>query len=117
MRVIARSTLSKFVETLAGRKDKAAVKAALNAWFFEVRRANWRTSQEVKRAYASASVVDAERVVFNIKGNNYRLVVAIHYKLQTVFVKWIGSHKKYDRIDVRTVEYGDQAYQKRSGSR
>jgi mRNA interferase HigB len=117
MRVIARSTLSKFVEALTGHKDKAAVKAALDAWFFEVRRASWRNSQEVKRAYASASIVDAERVVFNIKGNSYRLVVAIHYELETVFVKWIGSHKEYDKIDVGAVEYGDQAYQKRPGSR
>ena len=88
-----------------------------NAWFFEVKRANWRSSQDVKRAYASASIIDAERAVFNIKGNSYRLVVSINYELQTVFIKWVGSHKEYDTIDVRTVEYGNQAYQKRPGPR
>lgn len=113
MRVIARSTLSRFVATLTGRKDKEAVKAALHAWFYEVEHANWRSPADVKRAYATASVIDAERVVFNIKGNSYRLVAAIDYPRRAVFVKWLGSHKEYDKIDVRTVQYGDQAYQKR----
>jgi mRNA interferase HigB len=112
MRVIARSTLSRFVGTLRGHRDRAAVKAALDAWFHEVLRARWRSSRDVKKAYASASVIDAERVVFNIKGNSYRLVAAIDYQRQTVFIKWLGSHGDYDRIDVRTVKYGDQAYQK-----
>jgi mRNA interferase HigB len=110
MRVIARSTLSRFVETLRGQKDRTAVKAALDAWFYEVEHANWRGPADVKRAYANASVIDADRVVFNIKGNSYRLVAAIDYPRRAVFVKWLGSH---DKIDVRTVQYGDQAYQKR----
>jgi len=114
MRVIARSTLSRFVATLAGRKDKAAVKAALDAWFYEVEHANWRSPADVKESYASASVIDANRVVFNIKGNSYRLVAAIDYSRRAVFVKWLGLHKEYDKIDVKTVQYGDQAYQKRS---
>ena len=116
MRVIARSTLSKFIGTLTGR-DKAAVKRALDAWFSEMEHAAWRSSQDLKAAYANASIVDAGRVVFNIKGNSYRLVAAIDYQRQTLFIKWLGSHKEYDEIDVRTVRYGDQAYQKRSGSR
>jgi len=113
MRIIARSTLVRFVETLAGRIDKRAVEAALEAWFDEVVRAEWNSPAEVKRAYATASIIDAERVVFNIKGNDYRLVTAIDYERQTVFIKWLGSHADYDRIDVGTVQYGDQAYQKR----
>ena len=113
MRVIARSTLSMFVEALTGRKDRVAVKAALDAWFHEVQRANWRRPADVKRAYANASVIDADRVVFNIKGNSYRLVAAIDYPRRVLFVKWPGSHKEYGKIDVRTVQYGDQAYQKR----
>ncbi len=116
MRVIARSTLSRFVETLSGHTEKAAVEAALAAWFHEVERANWKNAADLKRVYASASVVDAERVVFNIKGNSYRLVTAIDFTRQVVFVKWLGRHKDYDRIDVRTVKYGDQAYQKRGRS-
>src|SRR5437763_1172520 len=113
MRVIARSTLSRFVETLSGRPEKAAVEATLTAWFHEVERANWKNAADVKRAYASASVVDAERVVFNVKGNSYRLVTAIDFARQVVFIKWLGRHKDYDKIDVRAVKYGDQAYQKR----
>ena len=113
MRVIARSTLLRFVETLSGRKDRAAVKAALDAWFYEVEHASWRGPADVKKAYANASVIDAERVVFNIKGDIYRLVAAIDYPRRAVFVKWLGSHKEYDKIDVRTVKYGNQAYQKR----
>ena len=54
-----------------------------------------------------------ERVVFNIKGNSYRLVASVDYSRQSVYVKWLGSHKDYDRVDIRMVEYGDQTYQKR----
>jgi mRNA interferase HigB len=106
MRIIARRTLKRFVETRAGQKDQAALKAALDAWFDEVRKAHWTSSADVKRRYRSASIVSGERVVFNIKGNDYRLVVAIDYEKGIVWIKWIGAHAAYDRIDVRTVEHG-----------
>ena len=93
------------MESLAGHKDQRAVKATLDAWFDEAKKASWRSSAEVKRSYATASVVTAERVVFNIKGNAYRLVVAIDYGRSIVWIKWIGTHKDYDRIDVTTVEH------------
>lgn len=107
MRVIARSTLTRFVESLRGRKGQRAVKAAVDAWFHEVQRARWRNSAEVKQSYATASIVSADRVVFNIKGNDYRLVAAIDYRRQILFIKWVGTHSDYDRIDARTVQYGD----------
>ncbi len=107
VRVIARSTLVRFAGSLRGQKGQTAVKAALDAWFHEVRRARWRNPAEVKRRYSTASVVGADRVVFNIKGNHYRLVAAIDYERQIVFIKWIGAHRNYDRIDARTVRYGD----------
>ena len=107
MRIIARRTLRRFVASLAGRKDQPAVKAALDAWFDEAKRARWRNMAEIKRFYATASVVTGERVVFNIKGNSYRLVVAIDFERPVVWIKWIGSHRDYDPIDVRTVEYED----------
>jgi mRNA interferase HigB len=113
MRVIARSALARFVAILTRSRDRVAVKAALAAWYHEVEHAAWHNSQDVKRAYASASIVDAERVVFNIKGNSYRLVAAIDYQRQIVFIKWLGTHSEYDTIDVRTVMHGDQTYQKR----
>ncbi|MGD0072951.1 MAG: type II toxin-antitoxin system HigB family toxin [Candidatus Binataceae bacterium] len=83
------------------------MKAALDAWFHEVQRARWQSSADVKQSYATASIVTRERVVFNIKGNDHRLVTAIDYRRQIVFVKWIGSHRDYGRIDARTAQYGD----------
>ena len=107
MRIIARRTLREFVEGLSGRKDHRAVKAALNAWFDEVSKAVWTSSADVKRLYATASIVSAERIVFNIKGNDYRLVVSVDFEKSIVWIKWIGTHKAYDRIDVTEVEHGE----------
>jgi mRNA interferase HigB len=105
MRIIARRTLREFVAALAGHKDQQAVKTALDAWFDEVRRTAWKSTSDVRRLYATASIVTAERIVFNIKGNGYRLVVAVDFEKGIVWIKWIGSHRDYDRIDVRTVEH------------
>lgn len=109
MRVIARRTLRQFVNSLQGSKDQKAVKSSLDAWFHEVVRADWQNPADVRKAYATASIVGPDRVVFNIKGNDYRLVVAVNYEHQIVFIKWIGTHADYDRIDVRTVSYEHQA--------
>jgi len=109
VRVIARRTLTRFVESIKGQKGHRAVKAALDAWFHEVQRARWENSAEVKKSYATASIVSSDRVVFNIKGNDYRLVAAIDYRRQILFIKWVGTHREYDRIDAKTVNYGDQA--------
>lgn len=92
MRVIARKTLRRFIDSLKGSKDQKAVKSALDSWFQEVRQADWHSPADVVKAYANASIVGSDRVVFNIKGNDYRLVVALHYRLQIVFIKWLGSH-------------------------
>ncbi len=105
MRVIARRTIRDFVDGLAGRKDQPAVKAALDAWFDEVSKAAWTSMSDVKRLYAAASIINSERIVFNIKGNSYRLVVAVDFARGIVWIKWIGSHEDYDRIDVATVPY------------
>ena len=104
VRVIARSTLARFVESLKGQR---AVKAALDAWFHEAQRARWRNSAEVKDSYGMASILSADRLVFNIKGNDYRLVAAIDYRRQILFIKWIGTHAGYDRIDAKTDQHGD----------
>ena len=104
---MARRSLLQFVESLKGRQGQKAVKVALDAWFHEVRRAAWRDPADVKRSYGVASIVSSERVVFNIKGNDYRLVTAIDYRREIVYIKWIGAHRDYDKIDARTVEYGD----------
>ncbi len=107
MRVIARKTLRQFIESLKGSKDQRAVKAALDAWFYEAEKADWESPADVRASYANASIVGPDRVVFNIKGNDYRLVVAIDYERQILFIKWLGTHADYDRIDVKTVKYGD----------
>jgi mRNA interferase HigB len=106
MRIIARRTLREFVEGLAGRRDQPAVKAALDAWFDEVSKAIWTSSADVRKLYATASIVSAERIVFNIKGNDYRLVVSVDFEKGIVWIKWLGTHKAYDRINVTEVDHG-----------
>jgi mRNA interferase HigB len=108
VRIIARSTLIRFIEKLEGHKDHRAVKSALESWFQEARNAAWVNPSTIKASYAHASIVGADRVVFNIKGNAYRLVVAVDYRRGAVFIKWLGTHKEYDSIDVRTVQYAPE---------
>jgi mRNA interferase HigB len=107
MRIIARRTLRNFVFSRTGHKDHAALKAATDAWFSEVSKANWQNMADVKRLYATASIVGSERMVFNIKGNDYRLVVAADFEKAIVWIKWIGTHRDYDRINVKEVKYHD----------
>jgi mRNA interferase HigB len=107
MRVIARRTLKRFVEARSGHRDQPALKAALDAWYGEVKSAEWSSMADVKRHYGTASVISADRIVFNIKGNSYRLVVAVDFEKTIVFIKWIGTHEDYDDIDVGTVEYDE----------
>ena len=77
----------------------------MDAWFDEVRKARWSGAADVKRSYATASIVSADRIVFNIKGNDYRLVVAADFDKGIVWIKWIGTHKEYNKIDVKEVRY------------
>lgn len=76
----------------------------LKAWYDEAKHAVWRTPQDVRQRYASASFVGHNRVVFNIKGNDYRLIVAVAYRFQAIYIKFIGTHTEYDRVDAATVE-------------
>jgi mRNA interferase HigB len=75
----------------------------LRAWFQEVAKADWSSPAEVKAAYRSASIVGNDRVVFNIGGNKYRLVVRVNYAFRIVYVRFIGTHKQYDQIDASEV--------------
>ena len=77
----------------------------MDAWFDEVKKARWTGTADVKRSYATASIVSADRIVFNIKGNDYRLVVAVDFEKGIVWIKWIGTHKDYDKVDVNEVEH------------
>lgn len=106
MRVIARRTLREFAESHRSGPDHVALKNALDAWFDEVSRARWQNMAEVKEQYRNASIVSAERIVFNIRGNSYRLIVAVDFEKTAVWIKWLGTHRDYDRIDARTIEHG-----------
>ena len=97
LRIIARSTLARFVASLAGRKEQAAVKASLDAWFYEVERVFWDGPADIKRSYGTASIINFERVVFNVKGNDFRLVASVDFGRKIVYIKWVGSHADYDK--------------------
>jgi mRNA interferase HigB len=71
-----------------------------------VKKARWSSAADVKRHYATPSIVSADRIVFNIKGNDYRLVVAVDFEKSIVWIKWIGTHRDYDNIDVKEVQHG-----------
>ena len=98
MRVIAIKTLRDFWQI------HPAAEQPLLAWYDEAKNANWQQPAEIKAQYASASILKNRRVVFNIKGNDYRLIVAVAYRLGVVYVKFIGTHKQYDAIDAEIVE-------------
>jgi mRNA interferase HigB len=83
--------------------DHADAEEALKAWFHEAETASWRNSAELKDKYGTASIINAERVVFNICGSKYRLVVRINYASGAVFVRFVNTHRKYDKIDVETI--------------
>ena len=97
MRIIARRTLREFWET---HRD---AEGPLLAWYRRARREYWDTPAEVRFRYPKASVVGNDRVVFNIKGNAYRLVVRVDYWRQVVYIRFIGTHREYDRINAREV--------------
>ena len=98
MRVIAVSTLRAFWARFPDAEQP------LKAWYEEAKSAAWTQPAEIKAQYRSASVLKNRRVVFYIKGNDYRLIVAVAYKLQIVYVKFVGTHKEYDAVDAETIE-------------
>jgi mRNA interferase HigB len=97
MRVIARKTLRDFYE------QHAASKASLESWFHEAVVASWQGPQEIRIRYPSADILPGNRVVFNIKGNTYRLIVKIHYNTGIVFIRFVGTHAEYDKINATTI--------------
>jgi mRNA interferase HigB len=105
MRVIARRTLLQFVESRSRSRDHHPLKSAVDAWFAEASKARWTGTADVKARYATASIVSADRIVFKIKGNDYRLIVSVDFEKSIVWIKWIGTHKDYDRIDVKEIDY------------
>ena len=99
MHVIKRKTLIEFY----GQPGRQDAKGPLEAWYYEASHAQWTSPADVKAQYRSASIIKDNRVVFNIAGNKYRLVVRINYVSKTVFVRFIGSHQEYDKIDAEVI--------------
>ena len=97
MRIIAKKALRDCWERFPGAEEP------LLAWYREVEQEDWDTPAKVKEKYRNASIVGNNRVVFNIKGNDYRLVVRINYPYRVVYVRFVGTHAEYDRIDVEEV--------------
>ena len=99
MRVISVRTLKEFWQK-PGNSDS---EQALRAWYAEAKEAEWMGPNDIKALYHSASIIGNNRVVFNIKGNKYRLIVAIKYEFKIVCVRFVGTHKEYDAADARSV--------------
>lgn len=97
MRIIARSTLVNFWH------EHGDAEQPLKSWFAEAKQAHWKTPAEVKSLYLNASISRNERVVFNIAGNKYRLVVVLKYAFGIIYVRFIGTHEEYDTIDATTI--------------
>jgi mRNA interferase HigB len=87
----------------AGHKGIKAARSQYQAWLDIVTRANWRTPEDVKASYPKASILKAGRVVFNINGNDYRLVAVVQYRAGLIAIRFFGRHAEYDRIDAETV--------------
>lgn len=97
MRIIAKKALREFWEQYPDAEE------ALLAWYREVEKEDWDTPAKVKEKYRNASVIGDNRVVFNIKGNGYRLVVKINYAYRVVYIRFVGTHAGYDEIDAQEV--------------
>ena len=100
MRVIALGTLKSFLGRSPGYGD---AREPVMAWYRQVKAADWATPADVKRAIRSASILKDGRAVFNIAGNKYRIVVWINYPYRVVYIRFIGTHRQYDKIDAQTI--------------
>jgi mRNA interferase HigB len=97
MRIISRKTLREFWEKYPDARQ------SLQSWYADVKRAEWKSPSDIKNVYRIASIVANNRAVFNIKANHYRIVVAIQYEFGIVYIRFVGTHPEYDKIDVRTI--------------
>lgn len=101
MRIFNYTTLRDYWESHPEAKD------SLTYWYDVSEQAKWRNSMDVKLTFRSADILSSDRVVFNIKGNTYRLIASLNYQYQSLFVKFVGTHGEYDRVDALTIDaYG-----------
>jgi mRNA interferase HigB len=99
MRIISRKALREFWE----QRACADAEQPLKAWFREASRGDWSSPAAIKAACGSASIVGNSRVVFNIAGNKYRLVVKVNYAYRVMYIRFVGTHRQYDEIDVTEI--------------
>ena len=97
MRIISRKALRLFWERHPDAEQ------ALRAWYHDAQQASWQSPDNIRQVYATASIIANNRVVFNIRGNNYRLIVAINYPYQIIYIRFVGTHAEYDRVDAATI--------------
>ena len=97
MRIIKRSTLKSFWE------KHTDAQGALETWYCVAKKEKWICFTDIKKTFGSADVLPNNRVIFNIKGNAYRLIVKIHYNTKTIYIRFIGTHAEYDKIDAETI--------------
>ena len=97
MRIISRRRLVEFWES---RPD---AEQPLRAWYTDARRAHWKSPVEIKAVYRTASILNNNRVIFNTKGNRYRLVVVVEYSQGKMFIRFVGTHAEYDRMDADSI--------------
>lgn len=97
MRVIAKKILREFWEKYSDSENQ------LKTWYKEASKAKWTDPNDIKNQYPTASILKAGRVVFNVCGNKYRLIVQINYERQWIFIRFIGTHKDYDKIDANKI--------------
>lgn len=99
MRVLATNTLKAYGKRYPEAEEQLMV------WYEKAEEAQWNNPNELKQKFGSASILSDKRVVFNIHGNKYRLIVDIEYKYKIIFILWFGTHKEYDKIDAKTISY------------
>ncbi|MFK7901148.1 MAG: type II toxin-antitoxin system HigB family toxin [Cyclobacteriaceae bacterium] len=97
MRIIAKKILREFWEKHSDSEQ------ALKTWYKEVSKAIWNSPSEIKEKYVKASILKNGRVVFNICGNKYRLIVDVNYITKSIFIRFIGTHKEYDKVDANII--------------
>src|ERR1700693_4635535 len=103
MIVVGTDVVENYLADHAGHKGIKAARAQYRAWLDIVARAEWRNPEDVKAAYPKASILKASRVVFNIKGNDYRLIARVQYQASVLAIRFFGTHAEYDEIDAETV--------------
>ncbi len=97
MRIISRKILREFWEKHPDARQP------LQAWYADVKSAEWKSPSDIKKVYQNASILSNNRVVFNIKGNSYRVIVVVMYRFGQIYIRFVGTHKEYDRVSAETI--------------